>query len=223
MFRHNEEVPLIYDITKRNKTQFQITIPKAVYRAAFGKVPHDALKEHFSIGKCIEYTEQEDCVLLSYNALSHREFIMQGLNRIFNWLNNDDYFAFADNEQKQIMTCTVASTGLAVSFAPWSHEYFRNEAHAPYLFSYAEMQMKEMWCLLMNRKEDNGYTQCIYANDGFHFMLFGNGLWLAGNYRDNEFDTHNCDTHIDQTIFFTGCIALCDALKHYLKTGNYLT
>jgi hypothetical protein len=212
------DVPQLYDIQKIEKELYYLTIPKVVYDVIASQYNEEMLKNDFEIGRLIRKTVKNGNVLLKFDLRIGRISLAIALNRIFTWLNDKELCKLLpDDGPKQLCSFTFAGTEFAVTFAPWTRPYLKNLSISESFFKQAEQEMKTFYIDCLGKGSAHSYIDCRHGETGIHFQLFGNGLWLAGNY-DGDISTHNCDKNIDQFTFFVGIVAVCDALKRYLKT-----
>jgi hypothetical protein len=212
------DVPQLYDIQKIEKSHYGLTIPKVVYDSFASECNEEVLKTHFEIGRLIRKTVKNGNVILKFNLRIGRASIGVALAHVFDWLNDKDLCKqLPEDGPKQLCSFTFARKSFAVSFAPWTHQYLKDISISKSFFKLAEEEMRTFYIDALGKGSAHSYIECRHNERAVHFTLFGNGLWLSGNY-DGDISTHNCETSIDQFTFFVGIVAVCDALKRYLKT-----
>ena len=209
LFQHGD-IPLLYDISRKNGTLFQLSIPESIYQ----KLLEMAHPKHFHFGSSFHPEKIMGLMVIEFDLDNLDKEMHEGLCRLFDWLTYRNLAKEAtDFYGNQLLAITMVRSSIAASFAPWTHSYFQDNDFSRQIFYKALEKTKKYYNSHFEKKR---YEPTLnFFDGGFQLDLPGNGLWLSGTYK-GEFSSHNCDHTIDQLTFLYWLVTLSDGLKKKL-------
>lgn len=200
MWKIESDIPLGYSITCLPNFVYQIILNRNDFDTGFKDVlESERFEEVFQPEKFLTlnqdqaiitidakkiYKEESDCLNYWFSLL---QFFLEDLKK-----------SGKKSKYLQSINICFAGTSFAVSFAPWTWQYFRDPAFTKDLGDEIKKQMESFHEVRFGKKIsvtfDLGFTPMFYVN-----FLHG-GLWMDGQY--NNIHSHNCDHYYDQARFF---------------------